>query len=96
MNAVARFIKGFRTMISAGAFAVVGLLSVAGSLDLTPVVAMFVKDPAKLGAAMVGVGALFAFLRYISSTPVGMKDSPAVDEAPDDGKNARQKIDAGA
>lgn len=95
LNAVRNFLKGFRTLISAGAFAVIGLLSVAGSLDLTPVIALFVRDPAMLGAVMVGVGLLFALLRVVSNSAVGSKvPTPVVDEAPEDFK-ARAKTDAG-
>lgn len=61
------FTTRFRTFISAGAFALVGLVSVAGGIDLTPVVALFVKDPALLGAAMVGVGILFGYLHYLAN-----------------------------
>lgn len=63
-----RFAQGFRTLASAGALAVVGLLGAAGSIDLTPVVALFVKNPAYLGAAMCGVGLLFGYLRIITKT----------------------------
>lgn len=65
------FMKGWRTLSACGAFLVTGFLSVFGSLDLTPVVEMFIRDPAMLGVAMVGVGALFGALRYLTSTPLG-------------------------
>lgn len=69
MNLTASVAKGFRTVAAAGAFVVAGLLSVAGSIDLTPVVSLLVKNPAYLGAAMCGVGLLFGWLRYLTTTP---------------------------
>lgn len=98
MKAVSCFMKGWRTLTAAGAFVVAGLFSVVGSIDLTPVVALIVKDPELIGAAMVGVGILFGFLRYLSSTPIMSPthvDSGAgseVDEAPD----LKRDVDAGA
>lgn len=98
MNAVACFMKGWRTLTAAGAFVVAGLLSVLGSIDLTPVVALIVKDPALIGAAMVGVGVLFGFLRYLSTTPIMSADphrgadGSQVDEAPD----LKRDVDTGA
>lgn len=86
MNAVKCFAKGYRTLLAVLAFLVTGLLSVVGALDLTPVVSLFVKDPAMLGAAMVGVGALFGFLRYLTNSPMFSPhphDTDGVDEAPD-------------
>jgi hypothetical protein len=62
--------KGFRTLIPVATFIVTGLLSTFGALDLTPLVSMFVRDPMYLGAAMVGVGLLFGFLRYLTTTPL--------------------------
>lgn len=83
MEAVRCFAKGWRTLSAVLAFIITGLLSVVGTLDLTPVIALLVKDPALLGAAMVGVGALFGFLRYLTTTPL-MSPTPAAapDEAP--------------
>lgn len=99
-NAVALFAKGWRTLSAVLAFLVTGLLSVAGALDLTPVVSLFVNDPALLGAAMVAIGALFGFLRYITSTPLFSAtpapqldaDTSQVDEAP----VLKRDIDEGA
>ncbi len=70
MNVLSHFAKGFRTIIAALALVIAGLLSAVGTLDLSPVVALFVKNPAYLGAAMVGVGALFGWFRYLSDTPL--------------------------
>lgn len=64
------FLKGWRTLSACAAFAVTGLLSIVGELDLTPVVALAVKNPEYVGVAMVGVGALFAFLRYLTTTGI--------------------------
>jgi hypothetical protein len=90
----ARFTQGFRTLAGAAAFLIVGLLGAAGSIDLTPLVALFVKNPAYLGAAMVCVGLLFGYLRLITKTAAFRKIEglPADD---DDGKPKRG-MDAGA
>lgn len=68
MNALACFAKGFRTLIAVLGFIICGILSVAGSIDLTPLIALFVKNQAYLGAAMVCVGLLFGWLRYLTTT----------------------------
>lgn len=73
MHLDACFLKGWRTLTACAAFVVTGLLSVVGELDLTPVVALAVKNPEYVGVAMVGVGALFGFLRYLSNTGIGVK-----------------------
>lgn len=95
METVRCFAKGFRTLLAVLAFLVTGLLSVFGALDLTPIVSLFVKDPAMLGAAMVGVAALFGWLRYVTTTPMFQKhDAPAADEAPESGERPRS-LDSG-
>lgn len=63
-------LKGFRTLIPVATFIITGLLSTFGALDLTPLIALFVRDPIYLGAAMVAIGLLFGFLRYLSTTPI--------------------------
>lgn len=90
MKAVACFAKGFRTIFACLAFIMTGLLSVFGALDLQPVIALFVKDPEILAAAMVAVGALFGFLRYVSTTPMF---SPHPVDAVDDVDQGRLKRD---
>lgn len=97
-SAISCFAKGWRTLAAAGAFVLTGLFSVVGSIDMTPVVALIVKDPELIGAAMVGVGVLFGFLRYLSTTPI-MSATHAdhgagseVDEAPD----LKRDVDVGA
>lgn len=70
MNALACFAKGFRTLIAVLGFIICGILTVAGSIDLTPLIALFVKNQAYLGAAMVCVGLLFGWLRYLTTTPL--------------------------
>ncbi len=67
---VACFMKGYRTLAAVFSFLIVGALSVVGTLDLTPLVALFVKDQAYVGVAMLGIGALFGWLRWITSTPL--------------------------
>lgn len=95
MNAIACFAKGWRTLTAVAAFLVTGLLSVAGTLDLTPVVELFVKDPAMLGVAMVGIAALFGWLRYITNSPLGSKEPDASYMSIDSMDAARAKTDEG-
>ncbi len=64
----ARITQGFRTLATAGALVVIGGMSAVGSLDLTPLVSMFVKNPASLGATMVVIGLVFGYLRFITHT----------------------------
>lgn len=64
-------LKGFRTFIGAGAFGVVGALGIIGEFDLTPVVQLFVHNPASLPLAMLGVGIFFGILRYYTDTDAG-------------------------
>jgi hypothetical protein len=64
-------IKGFRTFIGAGAFGVVGGLSLLGQFDLTPVVQLFVKNQSALPLAMLSIAIFFGFLRYVTSTSPG-------------------------
>lgn len=88
------FLKGWRTLSAVVMFLATGLLSVFGAVDLSPVVALFVQDPALLGAAMVGVGILFGFLRYLTSSPMGYYEphrGADVDEAPE----FRRDVDQG-
>lgn len=85
MKAVRLFLKGFRTIGAVLAFLITGLLGAVGTLDLTPVVALFVKDPARLGAAMVMVAALFGWLRWLTTSPLFTPHpvkTDVVDEAP--------------
>lgn len=84
---ISRIGKGYRQILTAGAFLGAGLLSVAGTIDLTPLVSLFVKNPAYLGAAMCGVGLLLGWLRYITTTPMFRQDHE------DDPKHG---LDAGA
>lgn len=92
MDALACFAKGWRTLTAVAAFLVAGLLSIVGTLDLTPLVQMFVKDPAMLGVAMLGIGALFGWLRYITNSPLGKADPYSSIDAMD---AARAKTDQG-
>lgn len=89
MNSLGCALSGFRTIVVALALALTGMLGVLGQLDLTPIVALFVKDPAYLGAAMVVVAAVFGFLRFLSSTPMFKRR-----EAPD-GEGRKPGVDEG-
>lgn len=100
MNVVSCFAKGWRTISAVLAFIIAGFLGVLGTIDLTPVIALFVKDPELLGAAMVFVGLLFGFLRYVTTTPLfSAAPDPhrgadsEVDEAPMD---LKRDVDTGA
>lgn len=97
MKLNACFMKGWRTLTACAAFVVTGLLSIVGELDLTPVVSLAVKNPEYVGVAMVGVGALFAGLRYLTSTSITEKHSePDAAYASLDGVEAvRAKTDEG-
>jgi len=64
-------VKGFRTYLSAGAFAVAGIATVAGQFDLTPVVALIVKNPDSLPLALLAIGILFGVLRFYTDTTAG-------------------------
>jgi hypothetical protein len=64
-------VKGLRTYIGAGAFGVIGGLSLLGQFDLTPVVQLFVHNEAALPLAMLGVAIFFGILRSISDTTPG-------------------------
>lgn len=91
------FMTGWRTFSAVLAFLIAGLLSVVGALDLTPVVALFVRDPATLGAAMVLIGALFGLLRYFSTTPIFVsRPEPARGDHVDEAPALKRDIDAGA
>lgn len=85
------FLKGWRTLGSALGLVVCGILGAAGTIDLTPLVALFVKDPAYLGAAMVLVGLFFGFLRSITSSSIFRREPEGVDEAPE----LKRGLDAG-
>jgi hypothetical protein len=73
-------IKGFRTLFTAGSIFLVGLLNMVGGLDLRPLFSYFVKDEAQVGAIMVVLGIVFAYLRIISTTPV-LQSEPVGTEA---------------
>lgn len=73
--------KGFRTMIGAGAVGILGLASLTGNVDLTPVLHLFVSDENQVGLVLCLAAILFGVLRYYTNTPLGVTD-------PDDhGKN---------
>lgn len=88
-------LRGWRTIAAVLGFLITGFLGVVGTLDLTPVVALFVKDPPLLGAAMVGIAALFGYLRYLTTTPLFSPRAAvaqSVDEAPPD---LKRDVEAG-
>lgn len=63
--------KGVRTFIGAGAFGVIGIMSMLGDFDLTPLVQLFVRNPDSLPLAMLLICIFFGALRYCTNTPPG-------------------------
>lgn len=93
---VACFAKGFRTLMAAGSLVVVGLLNIIGTLDLTPLVGLFIENEKYIGVAMLAIGALFGWLRYITSTPLAVTDKDTtVDWANDPNAPHKRGIDSG-
>jgi hypothetical protein len=69
-------VKGWRTLIAAGATGLIGLADVAGAIDLRPLVRVFVNgDEAAVGAVMTALALGFALLRLITTGPVGDKEA---------------------
>jgi hypothetical protein len=66
-----RKIKGFRTFIGAGALGLVGMLSILGELDLTPLVKLFVRNDDALPLALLGISIFFGVMRYLTDTTPG-------------------------
>lgn len=71
-------IKGFRTFVVAGVLgvpsAIAGILSAIGYVDLSPLIALFIKNPAYLPAIMALVAIFFAIMRSISPGAGGHDD----------------------
>jgi hypothetical protein len=67
--------KGFRTFIGAGAIGVVGVLGAVGDVDLTPIVQLFVKDPAALPVVMVLIAIFFGVMRQLTDSAPGGSNS---------------------
>jgi hypothetical protein len=69
-------IKGWRTLIVAGATGLIGLADVLGAVDLRPLVRVFVNgDEAAVGAVMTALALGFALLRMITTGPVGERET---------------------
>jgi hypothetical protein len=81
-------IKGFRTFAAAGVLAFGGILftilSAVGAVDLTPLVALIISNPAYVPAAMSVVGIFFAIMRAISPGAGGHDDHHVSDSHSDD------------
>lgn len=68
--------KGFRTDLAAVALGGVGVLGMLGTLDLTPVVQLFVHNADALPLVMLLLAIGFGILRYITdSAPGGMNSA---------------------
>lgn len=89
------FAKGFRTITAAVGIIIAGLLGAVGTIDLTPVVALFVKNPAYLGAAMAGVGVLLGLFRYLTTTPLFQPVAPPPAAATADPVMIKRGLDSG-
>ena len=63
----------WRTLGAALVFAITGVLDMAGTIDLRPIVEAFV-GPQSVGAVMVGLSLVFTFFRLITSAPVWSKE----------------------
>jgi hypothetical protein len=75
-------LKGFRSFITAGAVAGIGMLQLAGDIDITPVLRLVVKDENEIGVILVIVAFLMVILRSITSTPPGASAAPVEQEGP--------------
>ena len=70
-------LKGCKTLVAAAGVIGLGLLSVAGTIDLQPLIAYFVSDDKQRGAIMVVLGLMFGALRFATTTSV-LTGSPAL------------------
>lgn len=61
-------LTSLRSFLGAGAFALVGLLGILGTFDLSPIVGLFVTDPATLPIAMLLIGIFFGVLHYYTAS----------------------------
>ncbi len=75
-------ISGLRTLIVAAAFGVLGVLEAIGTVDLTPIIGHYVSDKDQVGYYMALMAVVFAALRCVSRTPVGVRDQDVV-QSPD-------------
>lgn len=70
-NRLQNKVKGLRTFIVSGAIGVVGVLSLLGQFDLTPLVQLFVHNDDSLPLVMLLIAITFGTLRYFTDTSAG-------------------------
>ena len=87
---------GLRTFVGAGAVALVGIAQLAGSVDITPLVHLFVKDQDQVGLVIVVLAVFFGFLRYITTTPVGVIPTNEPVQPPQSAPFMNYGVDAGS
>jgi hypothetical protein len=76
--------QGFRTLIGAGALMAVGIADTLGTIDISPLVGLFVSDQRKLGAIIVALTLFFGMLRFMTKTSMFEREPEVQDQyAPD-------------
>jgi hypothetical protein len=66
-------LKGYKTMLATVAVGGLGVMNVAGGVDLKPVITSFVSDEHQVALILVLAAILFGSLRLITTAPVGDK-----------------------
>jgi len=66
--------KGLRTVAIGAGVAALGVADAVGSVDLSPILGLFVSDSAKLGVTICIVTVIFGVLRYYTTTAVTHDD----------------------
>ena len=75
-------VKGWRTVIGASAIGLVGAAQLIGTVDISPLLRVFLKDDQIVGAVMVVIALFVGYLRYVTTTPIGQSPAPS-QTAPD-------------
>jgi hypothetical protein len=65
-------LKGWRTTVGATAIGLVGALQLIGTVDISPLLRVFLKDDQIIGAIMVVMAIGGVFMRYVTTTPIGV------------------------
>jgi hypothetical protein len=64
-------VAGFKRFLASGALAVTGLVGVLASTDLTPLVQIFVRNPASVPLALCLIGIGFGVVQALTNTRPG-------------------------
>lgn len=72
---------------------ITSILSVFGAIDITPILALFIKNPALVPAIVAGIGILYGLLRMVTTTRPGEAGRHDDDRG---FEHARMKTDQGA